>query len=144
MCSIGSESHLKLKSREISFAHNILSVVQSFWNFAQSTATSMPCSVPNYKTIGQLRNKLCANETLRDFRLRYVSDEYPLLDKAPGRGWPPKIAGERFLMIRSEQFKLFISCPDRSYIQVLSLTKFLDTVIEIEESREVAIHWGLN
>ena len=53
-------------------------VVQSFWNFAQST-----CSVQNFKIIGRLQNKLWPNETLQDLSLRWVSDGYPILHKAP-------------------------------------------------------------
>ena len=48
--------YLKLQSRDISFIHTILLFAHSFWNFAQITAVSLPCSVQNIKTIGQLRN----------------------------------------------------------------------------------------
>ena len=35
-----------------------LSVIQSFWIFAQSTAMILPCSVQNLKTIGQLERSI--------------------------------------------------------------------------------------
>ena len=44
----------------LSFAH--LSFTQSFRNFAKNTTVSQPCSVQNFKTIGQLQNKVWANE----------------------------------------------------------------------------------
>ena len=53
-----SATQLKLKSREISFVHNIGVPIQSSGNIAQSTAVSLPCSVQNFKTIGQLRQML--------------------------------------------------------------------------------------
>ena len=43
-----------------------VSAAQLFWNFAQSTAVSLPGSVQNYKTIWDLRDKSQANEILRD------------------------------------------------------------------------------
>ena len=42
-------------------------------------AVSLSCSVTNVKTIGWLWNKSWANETLRDWSLRWVSDGYPIL-----------------------------------------------------------------
>ena len=56
LCSTGypSETHLKPKSREISFDPNILLNYPIVWNFAQSTAVILPCSVRNFKTIGQM------------------------------------------------------------------------------------------
>ena len=78
-----SEIHLKLKSREISFAHNSC-FDRSLWNFAQSTAVSLPCSVQNFKLIGQLQRKLWTNEFSRDLSLRWVSDGYPILHSTPG------------------------------------------------------------
>ena len=54
-CSIGHppETHLKLKSREISPSMSTTSIclVRSFWNFAQSTAVILPCSVQNFKRL---------------------------------------------------------------------------------------------
>ena len=44
-----SETHLKLKSLEISFNDRLS------WNFAQSTVVSLSCSVQNCKTFGQLK-----------------------------------------------------------------------------------------
>ena len=55
-----------------------ISVVQSFWNFAQST-----CSVQNFKMIRQLENKLWPNETLQDLSLRWVSNGYLILHMTP-------------------------------------------------------------
>ena len=84
LCKIGypSETHLKLKSREISSITSV-SIVQSVWNFAQSTAVTLSCSVQNFKAISQL-HELWANEISRDLSLRWISDGYPILHKAPG------------------------------------------------------------
>ena len=49
------------------------SVVQSFWNFAQSMAVSLPCSVQNFTMIGQLKNKLWAIEISWYSSSRWVS-----------------------------------------------------------------------
>ena len=46
------ETHLKLKNRLSTIC---FSVAQSFWNFAQSTAVVLPCSVQNFKMMGQLK-----------------------------------------------------------------------------------------
>ena len=56
-----------------------VSVVQSFWNYTQSTAVSLSRSVHNFKTIGVLCNKLWANELSRDLGLRRVLDGYSIL-----------------------------------------------------------------
>ena len=55
-----------------------MSIVESFWIFVQSTAVSLPCSVHNFKTIRQLRNKLWANVISRDLSSRCVMDGYPM------------------------------------------------------------------
>ena len=60
-----------------------VSVVQSFWNFAQSTAVSLPCPVQNFQTIGYLMKKSWANEFSRDLSLRGVSDGHPILHSTP-------------------------------------------------------------
>ena len=52
---------LKLKSREISFNNNIHLVAGSFWNFAQSTAVWLPCSVQNCGSICLLQQMLHTN-----------------------------------------------------------------------------------
>ena len=46
-----SETHLKLKPRPPIAS---MSFVKSFWNFAQSKAVILPCSVQNFKTICQI------------------------------------------------------------------------------------------
>ena len=43
----------------------------SFWSFAQSMVVILPCSVPNFKTIGQLKRMLWANTISRDFSLTH-------------------------------------------------------------------------
>ena len=85
MCNIGypSETHLKSKSREISFAMIYLSTIQTFWNIAQSKAVILPCSVPNFNAIGQMKRMLWTNEILRDLSWRWVSDGYPILHSTP-------------------------------------------------------------
>ena len=53
-------SRLHLMKSHSSIA--IVSIAQSFWNFAQSTAVSLPCSVQNFKMIRQLSKKSLANK----------------------------------------------------------------------------------
>ena len=43
---ISVQMHLKLKSCKVSFSHNLLCCCP-IWNFAQSTAVMLPCSVQN-------------------------------------------------------------------------------------------------
>ena len=57
-------------------SRTLISVVKSFWNFAQRTAVTLPCAVKNFKTIWQLSEKLWANTFSPDFSSRCVSDGY--------------------------------------------------------------------
>ena len=59
-----------------------MSVLESFWNFAQITA--LPCSVQNFKTTCRLSNKLCVDEVLCDFSFRWESGECSILQQSPG------------------------------------------------------------
>ena len=54
------------------------SVIQSFWNFAQSTL-SPPCPVQNFKIIRQLARMIWTYEISRDLSLRWVVGRYPIL-----------------------------------------------------------------
>ena len=45
-----------------------ISVIKLFWNFAQRTTVTLSCSVQNFKTICQLRNKLEANKIMLDIQ----------------------------------------------------------------------------
>ena len=79
----------RISIRNSDLAKSCLSVTyfaydQWFWNFAQSTAVSLPCSVQNFKTIVYLCNKLWENEISRGLSLRWVSDRYPILHSPPG------------------------------------------------------------
>ena len=50
-----------------------VSMIQSSWNFTQSTAVSLPCSVQNFKRIGrmsQMLSWLWINEILRDLSFK--------------------------------------------------------------------------
>ena len=58
-------------------------VIQSFWNFAQSMAISLPCSVQNLKMIGQPIKALWANEILLDLSLKRTSLRFPILYRPP-------------------------------------------------------------
>ena len=61
------------------------SVVQSFWNFVQNMAVILSCSLQNCKMIGQLTETDVMGERMiwRDLILKYVSDAYLTLHKAP-------------------------------------------------------------
>ena len=67
LCNIWypSQTHLKnpVKSRLLII---YLSVIQSLWNFVQSTAVILSCSVQNFKTIGQLKRFLWTKEISRE------------------------------------------------------------------------------
>ena len=52
---------------------------QSFSNFAQSRAVSLPYSVQNLRTIELTKSKLWTNEISRDLSLRWVSLRNPIL-----------------------------------------------------------------
>ena len=81
---ISTKIHLKLKSRETLLSITQTLVDQSFWDFAQSTAVSLPCSVQNFKLIEQLKRMLWTNEILPNLSLRWVSDGYLILHSSPG------------------------------------------------------------
>ena len=61
------------------------SVVKSFWNFAQSTAVILPCSVQNFKMIWRLKGMLWTDNFSQDLSFRRVSDGYPILQQLRGR-----------------------------------------------------------
>ena len=64
--SSAPETHLIIKSCEILFVHDISFNRQTFWNFTQSTAVVLPCSVQNFKAIWELSKKLSTNEISRN------------------------------------------------------------------------------
>ena len=68
-----SQTHLKLKLAQSYLLIIHETVSQLFWNFVQSMAVSLPCSVQNLKTIEQLKWLLWVNEILRDFSLQGIS-----------------------------------------------------------------------
>ena len=59
--------------------HKSVSVVQSVWNFAQSTAVLLW----NFKRIAYQRHELWANKISQDLGLRCIADGYLILHKAP-------------------------------------------------------------
>ena len=76
-----SETRLKIKSRNILFAHNI--ITQSFWNFAQSMAVSLPCSVQNLKVIWQRIWMISMNKISQDLSLGWVLEGYHISPQHP-------------------------------------------------------------
>ena len=76
-----SETHFKLKSREIPFVHNIWfsDSIQSFWNFTKNTAMIPPCSAQNFKTIGIFKWMLWTKKISRDLSLNAFLHRYPVL-----------------------------------------------------------------
>ena len=76
-CNIGypSKIHLECKSVKILLAITSVSVAPLLWNFARCMAVSLPCTVQNFATMGQLRNKLGA--------IRFLWDLYPYIVTAP-------------------------------------------------------------
>ena len=76
-CNIGypSKIHLECKFVKILLAITSVSVAPLLWNFARCMAVSLPCTVQNFATMGQLRNKLGA--------IRFLWDLYPYIVTAP-------------------------------------------------------------
>ena len=84
LCNIGylSETHLELKSDEVSFVHSLFCKYAIVLKFC--TMHDILCSVQNYIMTGQLKRMLWTNEISWDLSLRWVSDEYPLLHSSLG------------------------------------------------------------
>ena len=61
-----SKTHLKPKSRQMSFAHTLLFRCQIVSKFAPSTAVQLPCSVQICKTVWQMKWASWAHEFSRD------------------------------------------------------------------------------
>ena len=76
-----SETHLKLKSRKISFAHNLFI---SYLIDLKFCTVILPCSEQNSKAIEQLAPMLWATEISRDLSLRWVSHGYRIFHSTPG------------------------------------------------------------
>ena len=74
-CIIGYPSKLIANSNlvETRFPLTYFSVGKPFWNFAQSMAVILSCSVQNFKTICQLNWMLCTNENLQDVSFGGIS-----------------------------------------------------------------------
>ena len=58
-----------------------ITVVKSFWNFAQSTAVPLPCSVQNFKMIWRPINKLWASQISQ--KLNFERKSYALTVPSP-------------------------------------------------------------
>ena len=85
-----SETHLKtqkIKTRKISLVHSIPFSLHMFLIFCTDhvSITAVQCT-----TIESMWNKLWANGTSLGLSLRYVSDRYPVLHKAPDCDPEPK------------------------------------------------------
>ena len=74
-----SETHLKLKHREISFVQNIYFSSQIVLKICTGTVVILPCSVQNFKTIWQLNPNLRTYEISRDMGLTCASNRYSIL-----------------------------------------------------------------
>ena len=91
MCHLGGyalqDTHPKLlfnpNLAKCRFPMNYQSIIQSFWNFVQSTALIVSCSTHQLETIGQLKQMLRVNEILRNLSLRWVPYGYPILRRTP-------------------------------------------------------------
>ena len=72
LCSMGYPSKCILNSNlaKIRLPITGFAVAQSFWNYAQSTTVILPCSVQNFKMIGQLKRMLWMDEILRDLSFK--------------------------------------------------------------------------
>ena len=70
---------LRPKSREFSFGQNIQFNCQIVWTFCIKIAQI-------FKTIWQLRHMVWTNEISHDLSLRFVSDDYPILQQPLGAG----------------------------------------------------------
>ena len=66
---LSQHTHINSNLVKSRLPRTYFSVAQSFWNFAQSTAVILPCSVWNIETIEQMKNMLRTNEISRDLSL---------------------------------------------------------------------------
>ena len=61
---------VNVKSRKISFAHTAVLVNKFIWNFAQSTAVWLPCSVQNCRRIRWLIKRLSTKKDFERFQYK--------------------------------------------------------------------------
>ena len=73
------------RSREMSFVSNIRLKKSNHLDILHRAcmASSLPCSVQYFKTIGQLRQMLWTNDISGELSLRWVSNGYPILQRNP-------------------------------------------------------------
>ena len=58
-------------------------ITNSFWDFAQNTAVSLPCTVPNFKTMERIKQMLLSNQFSWDLSLSCISDGYLIFHRGP-------------------------------------------------------------
>ena len=69
-----SETHLKPKSRQISFTHNLFTSKQIVWNFAQSTVVVLPCSMQKNRNDWTIEAGVKTDDISRDLRYAFRMD----------------------------------------------------------------------
>ena len=112
---------LKLKSR---LRRVYFLFTQSFWKIAQCMAMTLPCFLEDFKTIGQQKRVLWANEISRDLGLTRVSDGYSIQHNAlvlfllcdqPGVLYNIRYPSETHLKFKSREIsfvhKTHVNCP---------------------------------
>ena len=109
-----------------------ISLVQSYWNVAQSMTVSLPCSVQICKPIGQLGNKLGMNEVSQDYGSRWISDRYPTFHSPP----PPPPVAVAYLSTFIFFFSGWKSTSQRNWtcswiISHIFIMKFMDELLYI-------------
>ena len=78
------ETYLKLKSREISFPHNLFSSNPIVLKFSTEHGSNTAVLCAKFQKFRQLKMLLWTNEISRDLNLRCVSHWYPILHSPPG------------------------------------------------------------
>ena len=101
-----SENHLKLKFREIAFAHKSILIHPGVLKCSTECGSDTVVLCTEFQTIEQMRDKLWSNKIWRELSLRYVSDECSILRRNAPR------LGRRFDRVSSsaiEQMEAFIA-----------------------------------
>ena len=78
------KNHLNPNLVETHSSITSISFAQSFWNFAQSMAVPLPCSVQTFTVIKKLQTSYWQSRSHKIWGLRWVSEGYPILIQPPG------------------------------------------------------------
>ena len=96
---------------------------ESFWNFAQSTAVWLPCSVLIFIQVSSMKKKLWTNEW-RDLNLRPISD-CPISDATRPFVFEPKVLATLKIEPARQVFIFFISLWNFTTFSISLINRFI-------------------